>query len=308
MQLLRQFKALGDETRLRLLALLLGQEMSVGELSGVLAVGQPGVSRHLRILAEAGLVTVRRDGQWAFYRTAQGPLLACLGPLVAAEASLAEDLARAEQVRSSRNREAAQRFDALAPQWDRLARDLLGGFDLPEALAGTLTTALAAPLGVVADLGCGPGEFLAHMAGVARQAIGVDQSPGMLAAARARLAGRENISLRMGQLEHLPLADGEADVAVLSLALRQVEDPSVVLAEAWRILRPGGCLLVAELDRHQREDLRATLGDRRLGVAEDELREWLAAAGFAAPEVRRIPLATGLGLLFCLARERGSRT
>lgn len=296
----RLLKALADDTRLRIAHLLAHGELTVSELVAVLDMSQPRVSRHLKILAEAGVAVARREGQRAYYRAMDHGqarlLLSGLEPLFAAEAQLAQDLAAAEEVRQGRVQETARIFSDLAEDWRAVRRGLLGDFDLESALLERLPETL----GSVADLGCGPGELLERLSGRAGARIGVDNAPGMLDVLRQRFGDAPDVSVRMGELTHLPLADGEVQAVVLSLALHHLAEPWRALEEASRVLAPGGLLLVADLAPHNRADLQKTFGHLRLGLAPDELAAWLEAAGFAAPSPDIITLETGLRLTLAL--------
>jgi ArsR family transcriptional regulator len=300
MELLRIHKALADETRLRLCAILLRHELNVGELAGVLGMGQPRISRHLKILADAGLLECRREGLWAFYRAAQAGtgrrFLDCQAGLLDAEPLCIQDRERTGQVLRERMNATRSFFDAVAGQWRDLSREVLGDFDLADEMAARLHPGM-----LVADLGCGPGELLARLAEGARLAVGVDSSPRMLELAAARLAGRPNVSLRLGELEHLPLREGEVQAVTLSLVLHHVSDPVAVLSEARRVLAPGGELLLAEFDRHENEAMRERYGDARLGVDREMLYEWLLAAGFSPSRVDAFPVNQGLTVLLAEA-------
>lgn len=300
MDLLRIHKALADETRLRLLAVLNACELNVGELVGVFGMGQPRISRHLKILAEAGLVECRREGLWAFYRAAQtGPgrsFLTAHGPLLAAIPQQRQDAERALSAVRERALATRRFFDAVAGQWRDLAREVLGDFDLAEELSSRMHPGM-----IAADLGCGPGELLSRLAENARQAIGVDSSQRMLELAGTRLAGRGNVSLRLGELEHLPLREAEVQAATLSMVLHHVNDPRAVLSEARRVLAPGGTLFVAEFDRHDNEAMRVKYGDARLGVDKETLYDWLQTAGFVPRRVDAFPVNQGLTVLIAEA-------
>ncbi|OIO03991.1 MAG: ArsR family transcriptional regulator [Desulfovibrionaceae bacterium CG1_02_65_16] len=300
MDLLRIHKALADETRLRLMAVLLAVELNVGELVAVFGMGQPRVSRHLKILVEAGLVECRREGLRAYYRAVrQGGgrrYLDCAALFFEALPQHDQDHERAMAAVRERALATRRFFDAVAGQWRDLSREILGDFDLAEELAGRLHPGM-----IVADLGCGPGELLSRLGESARQVIGVDASPRMLELAGARLAGRSNVSLRLGELEHLPLREAEAQAVTLSLVLHHIDDPHAALAEARRVLAPGGSLLVAEFDRHDNEAMRVKYGDARLGVDEKTLYEWLQTAGFSPRRVDVFPVNQGLTVLIAEA-------
>lgn len=300
MDLLRIHKALADETRLRLMAVLLSYELNVGELVAVFAMGQPRISRHLKILAEAGLVECRREGLWVFYHAARsGPSKEYLernSSFFYAIAQNRQDTERAQAALHERAQATRRFFDSVAGAWRDLSREVLGDFDLAEELAGRMHPGM-----IAVDLGCGTGELLDKMADSARQVIGVDSSPRMLELSASRLGGRNNISLRLGELEHLPLREGEAQVATLSLVLHHVSDPVAVLSEARRVLAPGGTLFVAEFDRHELDAMRVKYGDARLGVDTETMYAWLRAAGFHPCRTDAYPVNQGLVVLIAEA-------
>ncbi len=301
--LLRWLKALSDETRLRTLHLLSRYELSVGEVVQVLGMSQPRVSRHLKILAEAGLVRVRRDGLWAFYSAAdQGDeaiFLDRLEPWLGLDAGRTRDMEAAEAVMAARRSETRRFFNRVAPDWEAMRRELLGGFDLTAAILAMLP----AGSGPAADLGCGTGALLPRLAERTGAAVGVDNSQSMLDIARARFAAEPAIELRMGELEHLPLRDGEARAAVMNLSLHHLSRPGPALAEVERVLAPGGLLVVADFGRHGREELRQRYGDRWLGFDEAELRAWLSEAGLIIKRFDAHGLESGLTLLLAVARK-----
>jgi ubiquinone/menaquinone biosynthesis C-methylase UbiE len=294
--LTRLFKSLSDPTRIRLVNLLVRLELSVGETVQILAMSQPRISRHLKILADVGLLDFRRDGLWVFYRaTDQEPgksLLHCLEPLLAREPELGHDLDRAELLVRERAHATIRFFDDIAPRWRELNREALGEFDLPEAILKRMPNC-----GVAADLGCGPGDLLSHLAHKADHVIGIDNSPNMLGLARSRLHGEERISLRLGDLTHLPLRDSEVDFAVLSMVLHHLPSPGEGLREAARVLSPGGSLVIVDFARHSMEAMREQFGDRWLGFDRLELAGWLAEAGLKPLEFTDHPLTSGLTLL-----------
>lgn len=289
-------KALADATRVRLVRILLAHELSVGELVDVLAMSQPRVSRHLKILSEAGLVASRRDGQWVFYRAARsGPgreFLRAVEPLLAGDEALDADVEAAARALAGRRSRSEVFFERHAEAWDGMRDQTLGGFDLASEIAARMPEARTA-----VDLGCGTGRQLALMRAKAAAVIGVDSSARMLDRARQALAGNGLApSLRIGDLEHLPLADGEADFAVMSLALHHLPSPERGLGEAHRVLSPGGVFLLADFEQHAREDLRESAGDHWLGFEPDRVLGWLRDAGFVMKEMMRFPLPSGLAL------------
>ncbi len=297
-------KALADPTRLRILSLTLSRELNVQELMEVLSMGQSRVSRHLRILTDGGLVACRRDGLWAFYQVpADGAgrhFLDTVAPLLADEPMLERDRERAAQLAAARRGRSRRFFDALAPEWDRRKAALLGGSQLEKQVLARLPSCQ-----VAADLGCGTGSLLSGLAAKASTVIGVDSSPRMLELARrACWASGGKVQLRLGELEHLPLREAEADAAVLNLVLHHLRLPVEGLREAHRVLRPGGTLVLADLDRHQDPELREAFGDRWPGFAAGQLQGWLAEAGFKIEKTSGLPLARGLRARIITARRK----
>jgi ArsR family transcriptional regulator len=295
------FKALADETRLRLVRILSRQELSVGEIVAVLGMGQSRVSRHLGILVGCGLLASRRDGAWTFYRASaaepQAAFLACLASHLEAAGPEA-DLAAVEAVLRERRLETRRFFNAIAPDWGALRREVLGECD-PAGLVREVMSRVA----TAADLGCGPGDLLPVLAERAGAVIGVDSSPSMLGLAERRAAGLP-VSARMGELEHLPMADGEADFAVMCLTLHHLPDPAAALAEARRVLTPTGRLVIIDFTPHRDETMRRRFGDRWLGFSREQLGEWLDRAGFVPETWSEHPVNKGLVAARLVARVR----
>jgi ArsR family transcriptional regulator len=321
--LLSRLSALAEPVRLRLLALLESDELSVTELAEVLQLPQSTVSRHLKQLADEGWVVVRGERTANFHRMADGELPGGARRLweiareeIAAWSALAHDRLRLERVLAERRRGGNAFFAGVAEEWERLRTELYG--------ARFTTAALLALLPgdwVVADLGCGSGTVAAELAGAVARVVGVDASPEMLRAAAARTRGLANVELREGDIAALPLDDESCDAALLLLALTHVPAPDRALAEMARILRPGGRAVVVDLLRHDRESFRLRMGQLRAGFAPAELEKLLAGAGLAAVRVRPLPpepQAKGPALLLATAvrpaptngpraRERKSR-
>lgn len=302
---LAHFKALSDETRLRLVHILLHYELSVNELVHILDMGQSRVSRHLKILTEAGLLTSRRDGLWVFYATPrtgeENDFLRAVIPFVHADASMRADLNMAAQILEERALKTRQFFNAIAEDWDELNREVLGSFDLPEAVCASVPKGC----GTAVDLGCGTGAVLAKLLPLAHSVIGVDGSARMLEICRRRFTPEDladsRVSLRIGELSHLPLRDHEADFACINLVLHHLSDPQECLSEIRRILAPGGTLFVADFLRHTDETMRNRYGDRWLGFEETELAASLAAAGLTTRNCIRQPVGRNMTLLLLSA-------
>ena len=288
---LDRLTALADPTRSRLLLLLDRHELTVGELCSAVQLPQSTVSRHLKTLADDGWVTARAEGTSRRYTmpgSALEPGVRRLWHLVreqvGATPSARHDLARAERALLDRRTTSQAFFSARASQWDRVRSELYGSSaDLAPL------SALLDPSWVVGDLGCGTGQTSEALAPFVERVIAVDESSAMLGAARKRLASRENVELRGGRLEDLPIDDATLDAAVLSLVLHFVVDPVAVLRDAARVLVPGGRLLVVDMLPHEREEYRATMGHTWLGFSEEQVALWLTNAGFRNSRI--VPLA-----------------
>lgn len=297
------FKAMSDETRIRLVHILNRHELSVNELVAILEMGQSRVSRHLKILTGAGLLSSRRDGLWVFYSVpdegAGRAFLDAVHPFVSIDEGLESDIQMAEKIIEERAKKTKQFFNAIAEDWDQLNRDVIGDFDLP----GTILERMA-HCKVAVDLGCGTGTLLEQMATKAVELIGVDGSPRMLELARRRLAEQgERVSLRIGELEHLPLRDGEADFAVINMVLHHLSHPGAALREIRRVLRKGGRLILADFDKHDNEKMRSEYGDRWLGFDMTTLALKLTEAGFSLKESSMHPVEKGLSIHLIVAEN-----
>lgn len=285
------FRLLGDEVRLRVLRLLAAEALNVTELTGIVGIAQSGVSRHLGLLRDAGLVTEERSGGYTWFRL--NPAIrnggaghhAPLWPMLEAQfAAAADPVLRADDAKLQEVlRLRKESFAEHGASED--ARQLVPGRSWP-AWARAISYLL--PPMEVADLGCGDGYLTIEAAKWAKKVIAVDRSPEMLARAKALAKRRHvsNIVWKRGELEKLPLDDESVDVAVLSQALHHAEDPAQALAEAARVLRPAGRLLILDLRQHDQAWVQEALGDRWLGFKDAALKEMLAAAGFRKIDVR----------------------
>ncbi len=291
--LLNGLRAAAEPSRLRLLVLCSQGEWTVTELTQVLGQSQPRISRHLKLLAEAGLLERFREGSWVFYRRAQhGPgarlarNLCRMLPLE--DADLALDRQRLDAVRSARRDQAAQYFAAQAPRWDQVRSLHLDEAKVESTLLGLFGDQ---PPKSLLDIGTGTGRILQLMAPRIGFGLGVDLSREMLAMARANLdrTSLRNCQVRQGDMYHLPLPDGSFDAATLHNVLRFADDPGAALAEAARVLRPGGRLVVIDFAPHRLEFLREQHAHRRLGFADAEMRDWFTAAGLTFEPPLRLP-------------------
>ena len=288
--------ALSDATRSRMLLVLERHELTVTELCAVLQLPQSTVSRHLKTLADAGWVSSRRDGTSRYYTLAledREPATRRLWTLLRGQVSgttgADQDARRLKSVLGRRQTKSEEFFASAAGRWDRMREDLFGRASHLQALPGLLDEQW-----VVGDLGCGTGHLAEALALFVRRIIAVDRSADMLQAARRRLRDLPNVEMRRGDLESLPIDTGELDAATLMLVLHHLPDPAAVLAEAARVLRAGGRLLICDMLPHDREEYRQQMGHVWLGFGEDQMLRLLTAAGFGRCRIVPLPTAHGV--------------
>ncbi|MFN4183969.1 MAG: ArsR/SmtB family transcription factor [Hyphomonas sp.] len=294
--LLERLRAAGEPTRLRLLALLRHQDMSVGELVQVLEQSQPRLSHHLKALSEAGLAERLPEGAFVFYRAARsGPGKDLLDALFCALGSdvpeIEADIERLRTVMAERAASAEAYFSSIAETWDTVR-----GLHYPNEAIETALLELAGPgpFGRLIDFGTGTGRMLALFSPLAAEAEGIDFSHRMLTVARANLesANARNARVRFGNVTAVPFADDSSDLVIIHQVLHFLDTPADAIAEAGRVLAPGGRLLVIDFAPHDLEFLRTEHGHHRLGVRHDALANWTSVAGlslehpisFAPPE------------------------
>ena len=286
-----RLSALADPTRSRVLLLLETQELTVSELCAVLQLPQSTASRHLKTLGDEGWVVSRSEGTSRIYsmtpsrlEPAARRLWAVVREQLGDSAAAAHDAERLRGVLAARRRKSEEFFSTAAGQWDRMRTELFGA-----------TTGLLAMLGLlddrwtVGDLGCGTGQLAETVATFVHRVVAIDASAEMLAAARHRLQGISNVETRRGQLEALPVEDASLDAAMLSLVLHYVPEPQRAIAEASRVLRPGGRMLVVDMMPHDREEYRHTMGHVWQGFPLEQVEGWLADAGLTGIRTTRLP-------------------
>ena len=285
-----RMSALADATRSRLLLLLERHELTVGELCQVLQLPQSTVSRHLKLLGDEGWVSARAEGTSRRYRMPadrMDPGARQLWQLVRGEVAALPGAAqggdRLRTVLAQRSTRSREFFSSAAGEWDRLRAELFGRRADLLGLLGLLDESWT-----LGDLGCGTGQITHSLALFVRRVVAVDSSPEMLSAARARLAGLGNVETREGELESLPIRDGELDAAIAFLVLHYVAEPGEALAEAARALKPGGRLLVVDMMPHDREEYRQAMGHVWQGFEAERMERWMREAGMVA--YRYVPL------------------
>ncbi|MGA8390233.1 MAG: metalloregulator ArsR/SmtB family transcription factor [Pseudolabrys sp.] len=276
-------KAAGEETRLRVLALLAEAELTVSDLTDILRQSQPRISRHLKLLVEAGLVERFREGTWAFFRLAEhgggaDVARALIERLNPGDQTIARDRERLSSVRQARATAAQAYFRAHAAEWDRIRKLHVADEAVEDAIRAALSDK---PFRSLLDLGTGTGRMLEMFGPDIERGLGLDLSLDMLLLARDRLerAGLRNCSVRQGDIYDLPLANGSFDVVILHQVLHFLDDGARAIREAARVLRPGGRLLVVDFATHEQEFLREQFAHRRLGFAPDTVMQWITASG-----------------------------
>jgi ArsR family transcriptional regulator len=292
--LLTALRACAEPTRLRILALAARGSFCVMEFTEILGQSQPRLSRHLRLLGEAGLLEREREGANVWFtlpppETPGGSLArSVLKRLPEDDATLVTDRRQAAQALAERARQASESFRRKGADWDEMrALDLPAGA-VEDALLGLLPPA---GLGRVLDIGTGTGRLLEVLAPRVSAGLGIDASRAMLALARSRLArpGLTHCAVRLADMYRLPLADAGFDLVVLQMVLHYAEDPAAALAEAARVLRPGGRLLVVDLGAHARTDVMIRLAHRWPGFDDERMRDLFDHAGLASEPALTVP-------------------
>lgn len=279
-------RSAGEATRLRLLTLLAHGEFNVKDLTQILGQSQPRLSRHLKLLADARLIERFQEGSSVFYRLSEkgastGVLAQILGALDLKDPLIGRDIGRADALREDKTTAAQAYFQNHAAAWDEIR-----SYHAPEAAveAAMLAALGPGPFDLIVDLGTGTGRILELFADRARRLAGFDVNRDMLAHARARLAasGVRNAQLRLGDIFNLPLENNVADAVVIHQVLHFLEEPGKAVAEAGRLLKPGGRLLIVDFAAHKIEAMRADYAHRRLGFERELVEDWLRREGLAA--------------------------
>lgn len=291
--LLASLKAMAEITRIRILFVLSRSELNVTELTQILDQSQPRVSRHLKLMLEAGLITRHKEGNWVLFRLGETGVSADLAKAIVKllpvdEDVIASDLRRLQDVKVKRAETAASYFAANAKDWEQLR-----SLHLDEAkVEGRIKAMIGRdPIDTLVDLGTGTGRMLEIFAGQARRLIGIDLSREMLTYARANIdrLNASHAQVRQASLYALPLQEALADVVILHQVLHFLDEPEAALREARRILKPQGKLLIIDFAPHELEDLRENNAHRRLGIPAEDLTRWLTKTGLTETRQELLP-------------------
>ena len=316
-ELLVGLRAIAESTRVRILFVLSHGEFNVSELTQILGQSQPRVSRHLKLMVEAGMVSRHKEGNWVLFRLREEGLggtlsRAIVDMLPAHDATLARDLARLETIRTQRAELAASYFSSNAANWEKLRSLHIHEEDVEGAMLAILGKARVKSL---VDLGTGTGRVLELFAPQSEQAIGIDSSREMLAIARSKLEKKalRHAQVRQGEIYALPFANGTADLVVIHQVLHYLDDPGRALLEARRILQPEGRLLIVDFAPHELESLRSEHAHRRLGISTEQITGWFNRAGLTLQQHELLPPPwlkeqTGLTVSVWLAVPKTTRT
>jgi ubiquinone/menaquinone biosynthesis C-methylase UbiE len=286
--LLEALRAAAEPTRLRLLGILAQRELTVTEITQILGQSQPRVSRHLKLLCDAGLIDRVPEGSWVFYRLADAQVAQTFVALLGSDdPTLADDRDRLTEVQRARQEIADSYFQVHAHEWNNIRSLHVPEEEVERALQRLIGDQ---PVGDLLDIGTGTGRMLSLLAPRANRAIGVDRSHEMLAFARASLVQPEfrHVQLRHGDMYRLALPSRSMDLVVLHQVLHFADEPVTVLREIARVLRPGGRLLLVDFAPHSEESLRDLHAHRRLGFSTEDIEHWCTAAGLRAREAARL--------------------
>ena len=299
--MLTVFKALADPTRLRILNVLLDGEFTVQELTHILNMGQSRISRHLKILCDAGFLFVQQQGTWRYYSHRPdndfvASLWALMAPRTAETDPEGQDRLGVETVMAERRRRSREFFNRVADDWDNLAAARLSLPDYLDALLSMVNSVSTA-----VEVGIGSGQLLKRLAEKAPHVIGIDHSPEMLRKSRMQLNGCDHVDLRLGEMTHLPLADPAVDAVILNQVLHHAEHPQAVIEEMARVLAPGGSLVIADLAHHQQDWVRDELADQWLGFTRGDLEGWLDRAAFRTETYRTFSTEEGFDVFLLTA-------
>jgi ubiquinone/menaquinone biosynthesis C-methylase UbiE/DNA-binding MarR family transcriptional regulator len=306
--LLVGLRAAGEHTRLRILALCARSELSVSELVQILGQSQPRVSRHIKLMVEAGLLERIPQGAQVFLRLARNSEAARLAwslveLIPETDAGLSRDLSRLQQVRDVRAQEAQDYFQTVAESWDSIRALHVSPQRVESKLREIIGDSIVTEL---LDIGTGTGRILEILAPQVKHGVGVDLSSGMLALARSNIErhGLNHLQVRKGDMYSLPVDNGSVDLAIVHMVLHYSDEPCEVIREAARVLRPDGRLILVDFAAHSEEQLRDQFNHHRLGFSDEEIRRWFEECGLDASVANEQLVGSPLTVKFWQARQR----
>lgn len=310
-ELLGALKALSDETRVRILHILSHGALHVNEIVQIFRMGQSRISRHLKILLDAGILESQREGTWVYYRYATESnvhyfakdLAQVILQYSAYLPHKDSDEKKVKELLNSRREKSQTFFNRLTGNMEQIQEQVLS----PSVYKPYLLSMLPKKTGLILDLGCGPGRLISDFAKRAGKVIGVDASPQMLELARKNFANNKNIKFLESALESLPYSKSDADVVIASMVLHHISNPLLVLKEAHRILKNGGSLCIVDLLKHDKEFMREEYADLWLGFEPQILQNWLESTGFQLQSIREIPTETEFKIITIKAKKKGGR-
>lgn len=299
----KYFKALSDETRLRLFNILIHFEFNVNELVQIMDMGQSRISRHLKIMTDTQLLSSRRNGSYVYYHAVidkeNQKLIEFIEQSAKKYPELQEDLVRSENIFKERKNKTRQFFNNVAKYWDSLKEEVFGDLDLNRIIKSKIS-----PVETLVDLGCGTGEMLFQLQNTASKLLGVDSSPKMLEQARKKLGqSHQGLDLRLGEMEHLPLSDQEADLAILNMVLHHLPLPEAGIREVSRILKKDGLFIITDFAAHDQEEIREKYGGPWLGFKKEKIKQWLSDAGFSLKEFQSYSVKKGLQIQLFVSQK-----
>ncbi|MCP4020511.1 MAG: metalloregulator ArsR/SmtB family transcription factor [Desulfobacteraceae bacterium] len=303
MEIIKRFKAISDPTRLRLFFILQQYELNVNEIVSIIGMVQSGISRHLKILLESGLLSSRRDGSFVYYSVNRNqkniPLMDMVTDELKDQEICIKDISNSEDIIAVRKNQTKKFFKNVAEKWDSLKREVLGDFELTGVIKEQLNLGKT-----ITDLGCGTGELIQRMHRIGTTLIGIDSSPEMLDQARKRLAGIENVNLRLGELEHLPMKNSETDMVILNMVLNHIVGPARAIQEIHRVMAQEGYFIIADFEKHNQEHIRSLLGGAWLGFEKQQVATWLDEAGFSLESTESYAINLGLSINVFISKKQ----
>jgi len=307
-EILNSLKAVSDETRLRILNILSFGAFNVNEIVAVLEMGQSRISRHLKILTDAGLLESQREGTWVYYKlfdsTSQTRFQSELADLIISykeELSTREsDQKKVSHILKEREDKSADYFNQIGKKWDMIQSEVMN----PEIYRKWLIGSLPQKSDLILDLGCGPGGLISHIVPKANRVIGIDTSAKMIEEAANIYAKNKKVSFIQNSLENLPMKDKSTDAVIASMVLHHISNPPLVLQEAYRVLKNEGSLSIVELKKHDNEFMRDKYADLWLGFDPTLITEWLINSGFQIEEMKEISTNSNFVLLTIKANKK----